>query len=169
MFSKYNNYLIIILIFTLVLEKTRSESENNSSELKSLIKTYIDYSAALKSDSITINYLQKQQLVNKLKQLDEKLKAYMSKDSKNVLILFKVWSQLNDERNKIIKQQQAKSTAKEKSASDRINSITGFSIFGTLIKILFPNNCFIFFLFKRDYFYYCHLRAYKFTNCMVKQ
>ena len=50
----------------------------------------------------------------------------MSKDSKNVLILFKVWSQLNDERNKIIKQQQAKSTAKEKSASDRINSITGF-------------------------------------------
>jgi hypothetical protein len=126
MFSKYNNYLIIILIFTLVLERTRSESENNSSELKSLIKTYIDYSAALKSDSITINYLQKQQLVNKLKQLDEKLKAYMSKDSKNVLILFKVWSQLNDERNKIIKQQQAKSTAKEKSASDRINSITGF-------------------------------------------
>jgi hypothetical protein len=128
MFSKYNNYLIIIiiLILTLELKRTRSESENNSSELKSLVKTYLDYSAALKSDSITINYLQKQQLVNKLKQLDEKLKAYINKDSKNVLIFYKIWSQLNDERNKVIKQQQAKLTAKEKSASDRVNSITGF-------------------------------------------
>ena len=43
-----------------------------------------------------------------------------------MLIFYKIWSQLNDERNKIIKQQQAKLSAKEKSASDRVNSITGF-------------------------------------------
>ena len=118
-FFKINHHLIVILIVLLgSLLETRSEIIDKNHKLKSLVKTYLDYTEALNSDSIVLNYLLKQQLVKRIQQLDLAIKNYMKKSPKNVITMRKVWSELHKEKNVKIKQKQHKATTKKiKSAS----------------------------------------------------
>ena len=102
-------------------------SETNT-VLKSQIKKYLYYSKIL-DDLITsksdMNSSIKKTLVfTKMKELEKVFKKYIEKDQKYLMNFQKILNQVMHE-NSMVKQQKNEGK-KEKSASDDINSITGF-------------------------------------------
>jgi hypothetical protein len=118
---------IIIIMMLLSISTLEIRSETNT-VLKSQIKKYLYYSKIL-DDLITsksdMNSSIKKTLVfTKMKQLEKVFRKYIEKNQKYLINFKKILNQVIHE-NRMVKQQKNQSK-KEKSASDDINSITGF-------------------------------------------
>jgi hypothetical protein len=118
---------IIIIMMLLSISTLEIRSETNT-VLKSQIKKYLYYSKIL-DDLITsksdMNSSIKKTLVfTKMKELEKVFKKYIEKDQKYLMNFQKILNQVMHE-NSMVKQQKNEGK-KEKSASDDINSITGF-------------------------------------------
>jgi len=123
-----NKMLKIIIIMMLLSISTLEIRTETNTVLKSQIKKYLYYSKIL-DDLITsksdMNSSIKKTLVfTKMKELEKVFKKYIEKDQKYLMNFQKILNQVMHE-NSMVKQQKNEGK-KEKSASDDINSITGF-------------------------------------------
>jgi len=116
--------LQVILILSLVVLNIKSKKIEifDVLQIKSLVNIHFDLSEALDS-SLKTNLNKKKKLLSRLKDVDLRLVNYAKISSANMMNLKKILSQVDQER-KIIKEKSP--ITKEKSASDYINSITGF-------------------------------------------
>ena len=113
------------MLFSISILKIRTET---NTVLKSQIKKYLYYSKILDdliaSKSDMNSSIKKTLVFTKMKELENVFKKYIEKDQKYLKNFQKILNQVMHE-NSMVKHQMNESK-KEKSASDDINSITGF-------------------------------------------
>jgi len=116
----YSNKTTILLLILLSNSLFALKDKNNE-KLKSLIKVYSEYSRFLDNGFMISNLPKRKQVIMKLQLVKNELKRYLKNNKENQLKFSKILHQLeNEERNF------NKKNNKMKSASDSINSITGF-------------------------------------------
>jgi hypothetical protein len=117
--------IIIMMLLSISILKIRTET---NTVLKSQIKKYLYYSKILDdliaSKSDLNSSIKKTLVFTKMKQLEKVFRKYIEKNQKYLINFKKILNQVIHE-NRMVKQQKNQSK-KEKSASDDINSITGF-------------------------------------------
>ena len=117
--------IIILMLLSISILKIRTET---NTVLKSQIKKYLYYSRILDdliaSKSDLNSSIKKTLVFTKMKQLEKIFKKYIEKNKKYLINFKKILNQVIRE-NSMIKHQKNQGK-KEKSASDDINSITGF-------------------------------------------
>lgn len=117
--------IIILMLLSISILKIRTET---NTVLKSQIKKYLYYSKILDdliaSKSDMNSSIKKTLVFTKMKELENVFKKYIEKIKKYLINFQKILNQVIHE-NSMIKHQKNQDK-KEKSASDDINSITGF-------------------------------------------
>lgn len=119
---KISLQIILFLSFAVLNIKSKKIEIFDVLQIKSLVNIHFDLSEAI-DNSLNTNLNKKKKLLSRLKDIDLKLVNYAKISSANMMNLKKILSRVHQER-KIIKEQSP--ITKEKSASDYINSITGF-------------------------------------------
>lgn len=119
---KISLQIILFLSFAVLNIKSKKIEIFDVLQIKSLVNIHFDLSEAI-DNSLNTNLNKKKKLLSRLKDIDLKLVNYAKISSANMMNLKKILSRVHQER-KIIKEKSP--ITKEKSASDYINSITGF-------------------------------------------
>ena len=112
------------MICLILLVKSSEQMETEI--VKSLIQSHLLLSDIL-NDNLMINTIKRKKLISRLKEIDLTLMDYAKKSKINKMNLLKLWRRISNERkikSELLTKQKQKN--KEKSASDHINSITGF-------------------------------------------
>jgi hypothetical protein len=121
-----NTYIKISLLICYLIISIKSSHQTETKIVKSLIQSHLLLSDIL-NDNLMINTIKKQKLISRLKEIDLALMDYANKSKINKMNLLKLWHRISNERKikmELLTKQKQKN--KEKSASDHINSITGF-------------------------------------------
>ena len=113
--------ILIISILSVVLTQ-----QTNVNRIKALVKSHLFLTETL-NEYLMINNIsmkRKEIIIARLEKIKLELQNYANQSLRNTVILYKIWSQLVNESktNELLE----KKKIKEKSASDHINSITGF-------------------------------------------
>ena len=119
---KISLQIILFLSFVVLNIKSKNIEIFDVLQMKSLVNIHFDLSEAI-DNSLNTNLNKKKKLLSRLMDIDLKLANYAKISSANMMNLKKILFQVDQER-KIIKEKSP--ITKEKSASDYINSITGF-------------------------------------------
>ena len=109
----------IILLLILLSNSLFALKDKNNEKFKSLIKVYSEYSRFLDDRFMISNLPKRKQVIMKLQLVKNELKKYLKNSKENQSKFSKIQLE-NEEKNF------NKKNNKMKSASDTINSITGF-------------------------------------------
>ena len=121
-----NNYKKISLLIFILFISIQTSQQIETESVKSLIQSHLLLSDIL-NNNLMINSIKRKKLISRLKEIDLILVDYARKSTTNRVNLFKFWRRISNEikiKNDLLTKQKQKN--KEKSASDHINSITGF-------------------------------------------
>lgn len=126
-YYKMNNSKKISLLIFILFISIKSSQQIETESVKSLIRSHLLLSDIL-NNNLMINSIKKKKLISRLKEIELILVDYGKKSKTNKINLLKFWRRISNEERKIKNDllTKQKQKYKEKSASDHINSITGF-------------------------------------------
>lgn len=103
-----------------ISQKKYLSKRNDLETLKATVELYLDYQELLKEPALNNSAGKKMTILGVYNKLKNKITAFMNESNKNKAILTKIIAQV------ILEKQSRKKSEKEVSASNDINSITGF-------------------------------------------
>lgn len=103
-----------------ISQKKYLSKRNDLETLKATVELYLDYQELLKEPALNNSAGKKMTILGVYSKLKNKITAFMNESNKNKAILTKIIAQV------ILEKQSRKKSEKEVSASNDINSITGF-------------------------------------------